>query len=245
VEDLSNDRINEIADRYLKEDGALEEAFKEKFDMEFPEILNEHHSMLIVASEVDSSTERIIKYLSDSYGVGINAATFQYFQDEDGKEYLSRVFLIEPSQVEHSARLKSVSKRKPRLTYEELKEIADSKSVTEIYELLLNGLTKHFDTKSTTRSSVAFIGIFDESRHTIFSLIPAESDPNKGLRFTVYIQSFCEYLDVSKEEIMKVMPSDSKEQVRYKNGPPEVLGFFKNTNEVEHFLRGLRELKKE
>ncbi|RLD40699.1 MAG: DUF91 domain-containing protein, partial [Bacteroidetes bacterium] len=120
VKDSSNEKITKIADRYLGEKGPLEKAFKEKFGEELPEILNEHHKMLIVASEIDNSTERIIEYLSDTYGVSINVATFHYFRDDEGKEFLARVFLIEPSQVEYRSQTKSISKRKPPLTYEEL-----------------------------------------------------------------------------------------------------------------------------
>jgi len=64
VKDLSNDEITEIANRYLGEKGPLEKAFKEKFGEELPEIINENHKMLIIASEIDNSTERIIEYLS-------------------------------------------------------------------------------------------------------------------------------------------------------------------------------------
>ena len=52
--------------------------------------------MIVVGSEIDTSSERIIKYLSDTHGVNINAATFQYFLPPDGSELLARVFLIEP-----------------------------------------------------------------------------------------------------------------------------------------------------
>jgi hypothetical protein len=37
---------------------------------------------LVVASEIDDSTERIIHYLSETYGVDINAVRFQFFQAE-------------------------------------------------------------------------------------------------------------------------------------------------------------------
>lgn len=84
VSDLSNDKITEIANIYLGEKGPLEDCFRAKFGAELPEIMNEHHSMIIVASEIDGRSERIIRYLSDNYGVGINAATFQYFRN--GKE---------------------------------------------------------------------------------------------------------------------------------------------------------------
>ena len=55
VKDLSNEKITEIANRYLGDKGPLEKAFKEKFGEELPEILNEHHKMIIVASEIDLS----------------------------------------------------------------------------------------------------------------------------------------------------------------------------------------------
>ena len=71
VNDLSNEKVNEIASRYSKETAPLEEAFKKKFNLDLPDILNEHHKMLIVGSEIDSSTERIINYLSDSMALAL------------------------------------------------------------------------------------------------------------------------------------------------------------------------------
>jgi hypothetical protein len=46
--------------------------------------------MLVVGSVIDSSSERIIRYLSGAHGVNINAATFNYFRLGDGKELLAR-----------------------------------------------------------------------------------------------------------------------------------------------------------
>ncbi len=66
--------------------------------------------MLVVGSQIDASSERIIKYLSDSHGVNINAATFQFFRDSNGAEYMGRVFLIEPEQVDLQTRSKGSSK---------------------------------------------------------------------------------------------------------------------------------------
>lgn len=101
VKDLSHEEISEKANDYLGENGPLEEAFRRKFGEDLPETLNAEHKMLIVASEMDSSSERIVKYLSGSpYGVSINTASFQYFQDESGNEFLTRVFLIDPREIE-------------------------------------------------------------------------------------------------------------------------------------------------
>ncbi len=127
VKNLSNERINDIANEYLKNKGPLDKTFKEKFNQEIPDILNENHKMLVVASETDDSSERIIEYLSDTYGVGINAVTFQYFQN-DKEEFLARVFLIEPDKADYRAQTKTASKRrKEKWTEETLFEEAKNK----------------------------------------------------------------------------------------------------------------------
>ena len=127
VVNLSNDRVTEIAGEYLGD--SLESKFSATFGLDFPETLNGDHRILIVGSEVDASSERIIKYLSDSHGVNINAATFQYFTTEDGSELLARVFLIEPSEVEQKTRAKGGSKHKSNLSYEELRAQASEAGV--------------------------------------------------------------------------------------------------------------------
>jgi hypothetical protein len=244
VKDLSNDKITEIANKYLASNGPLEEAFKKRFGEDLPEILNEHHNMLIVASEIDSSSERIIKYLSDYYGVGINAATFHYFHDRDHQEFLARVFLIEPSQVERSTQIRTTSKRKPPLTYEELQEIAESKGVSEVYGSLVERLLKFFDQRVTTRSTVAFIGIMGESRSTIFSIVPGESDASQGVRFMVYIDRFKDYFDIEKQVAINALPSYEKKVVHEEWAGELGGGFFKEQTEVERFLAKLNEFKK-
>lgn len=77
----------------------LEEGFDDSFGMSLPEEINQKHDLIVVASELDTSTERIIDYLTDSYGVPINAVFFRFFRDED-REYLARTWLIEPEEAE-------------------------------------------------------------------------------------------------------------------------------------------------
>ena len=74
VTDLSHQWITEIANDYLAENKSLETAFQVTFGDELLETLNEGHSMLIVAESMDSSTERIVKYLS-AQGIRINVLT--------------------------------------------------------------------------------------------------------------------------------------------------------------------------
>jgi hypothetical protein len=81
-------------------DTSLDQAFCQKFGVqEMPEALNESHELVVVASELDASTERIVNYLADEYGVAVNAVFFRFFRDS-GNEYLSRVWLIDPGEVE-------------------------------------------------------------------------------------------------------------------------------------------------
>jgi len=254
VKDLSNEKITEIANNYLSEKGPLEKAFKEKFGEELPEIINEHHKMLIVASEIDSTTERIIEYLSNTYGVGINAVSFHYFRNDEGKEFLARVFLIEPGQVEYRTQTKSVSKRKPPLTYEELEEIAKSKGVGELYKKLVEGLTPIFDQKGTTRSAIVFRGIVKESRLTIFSIIPGEScspripsgssNSQQGLQFQVYIDRMAEYFHARADDIMQILPPAREEYEPWKGAPRTLAGYFKEKEEVVKFINGLNRFKR-
>lgn len=64
--------------------------------------LNASHQMLVVAAELDASTERIINYLNDHAATPINAVFFTVFQDGDN-QYLSRSWMIPPEETEQNA----------------------------------------------------------------------------------------------------------------------------------------------
>lgn len=80
----------------------LEEGFDSTFGASLPEQINQSHELIIVASELDPSTERIISYLANNFGVPINAVFFRFFRDE-GRDYLARTWLIAPEEVERKA----------------------------------------------------------------------------------------------------------------------------------------------
>lgn len=246
VKELSNERITEIANHYLKENGPLEEAFKRKFGEDLPDILNEHHKMLIVASEIDSSSERIIDYLSDTYGVNINAITFHYFVDDNGNELLARIFLIEPKEVEYRTQIKISSKRKPPLSYDELREMAEHAGISELYEYILEELSDCFDGRQTTRSSVAFDGILEGSRKRMFNLLPGESNSRDGLKFQIYIPRMAQYLGVDEGTIRSWLPENKKEWKFYDTAPPDMSGyegFFRNMDEINYFIEKVKKAK--
>jgi hypothetical protein len=87
----------------------LEEGFDDAFDMSLPEQINQNHELIVVASELDPSTERIINYLADNYGVPINAVFFRFFRD-DGRDYLARTWLIDPEEAERKVSKSNIKK---------------------------------------------------------------------------------------------------------------------------------------
>jgi len=107
VEDLSHDRIAEI-----HQDQNPDLHLDEAFDAPIPEALNESHDLIVVAAELDSSTERIIDYLSSSHGVPINAMFFRHFRD-NGEEYLARSWLTDPKNVEVSEETRHRGTKEP------------------------------------------------------------------------------------------------------------------------------------
>ncbi|HEX3555362.1 MAG TPA: endonuclease NucS domain-containing protein [Thermoanaerobaculia bacterium] len=245
VKDLSNERITAIGETYLGQ-GKLEEAFKRRFRADLPETLNENHRLLIVASRIDASSERIIKYLSDSYGVNINAATFQYFKEQNESELLARIFLIEPAQVDLQARTKGASKRRPNLTYEELEAIAAEKGVQELYRHAVANFERYFQ-KHTTRSSVGFTGVFNGSRKTVVSLIPQQSNASDGLRFQIYSLRLRTLLNLSEDAALAMLPQRREPWTYYETGGPDYegfQGFFANRAEIDRFMDGLAGLQK-
>jgi hypothetical protein len=202
VKHLSPIRVQSIAEKYL--DRALDEAFIEKFKHELPEGLNEEHKMLVVGSEIDSISRRIINYLSET-GVSINAVTFNYFK-ENGQEFLARTFLIEKERAKITQG--SDSKRIPNLTFDELQNIANERGVGDTYSYLFNELQSIFQGMNRTRSSISFTGQFRTlKRASIFNLIPTESNSSQGLRWQVYALRFKEHFNLSDDQIEDIIPS--------------------------------------
>jgi hypothetical protein len=134
VKELDPEGIDSIAAGYLKGE-TLAAAFQSKFRSDLPEVLNEHHAMLVVASEVDDSTERIIRYLSETYGVDINAVRFQFFQAQDGREFLVRTFAVAPREVEENIK-RGPSKRTTKTTQKDFLGAVDENGKA-VFEKLL------------------------------------------------------------------------------------------------------------
>lgn len=103
VRTLTTPEIFERAEKYL---GArLVTAFRDRFGEGMPERLNASHSMLIVASELDPASRRIVEYLSEEHGVAINTVFFNVFE-ANGGEWLTTDFLLDQDAVEERSERK-------------------------------------------------------------------------------------------------------------------------------------------
>ena len=92
-----------FAKQHDLQEASLDAAFKAKFGIALADVsLNESHQIVIVASELDASTERIINYLNNRHGVGINAVFFSAFSDGEA-QYLSRAWMIDPQETQQLA----------------------------------------------------------------------------------------------------------------------------------------------
>jgi len=101
AQNLTADEIASIYDRFSS-GGSLGEAFQQRFGLALDEEqLNSSHQIVIVASSLDPSTERIVNYLN-GMDVAINVIFFQVFQDGTN-QYLSRAWLIDPIETESKA----------------------------------------------------------------------------------------------------------------------------------------------
>ncbi|WP_321338756.1 endonuclease NucS [uncultured Cohaesibacter sp.] len=81
---------------------SLSADFLERFGQDLDEdTINESHQIVIVAAELDASSERIVSYLTDR-GLAINVLFFQVF-DHGTEQLLSRAWLIDPSDVQVQA----------------------------------------------------------------------------------------------------------------------------------------------
>lgn len=101
MDDLTADRLSQIYEKFSG-GGNLGDAFRQRFNTELEEeSLNLSHQIIIVAAELDPSTERIVDYLSKN-GISINVLFFKVFQHGD-EQFLSRAWLIDPSETQTNA----------------------------------------------------------------------------------------------------------------------------------------------
>jgi hypothetical protein len=126
VHGLSEEDVLDLASTYLKD--RLADVFTRRFGTPLPATLNQAHRMVIVASELDDSSERIVQYLSSVHSLDINVVFFTCFMQE-GKELVGRSWLMDPAQVEGRSDKRN---KGTRTTVEDfLQRMADQRGAAE------------------------------------------------------------------------------------------------------------------
>ncbi len=104
AEDIAQN-YRRYVERFHPERGSefFDQAFMKRFGVkELPEDLNQSHELVVVASQFDATSERIVEYLAEEHDVAINAIFFRVFRDGE-REYLARAWLRDPSEVDAEA----------------------------------------------------------------------------------------------------------------------------------------------
>ena len=247
VRDLSSQRVTEIADEYMGNQGPLDDAFQKKFDQELPETLNASHRSLIVAEKLDTSTERIIRYLSE-LNVPINVLTVQQFQDAAGRRMLAQVYLVEPEVA--TQRSRSQSKRTSYRTVNELQNIANANGIGELYGRVRSGVRGILSAQAYSET-VGYSARREDGSRRVVMFIGALASQNGGLGFTIHATRFESILGFEIDDLKSVLPDEcwntrvshwvgaSKDERQNAQG---FSGVFRTHQEVDKFTNLLRQI---
>ena len=255
VKDLDFERIEEIASKYSKLEDSLEDAFTKKFRVEeLPETLNSSHRALIVAESMDAATERIVRYLSEMT-VPVNVATVHYFEDNNGRKLLARVFLVDPE----VAKVRGSSKRrKGYVTINELLETAENYGIGELCRRLRNSIKEidnigHEASYARPNTLRFYNKDSDGKTRTVMfvDFSSPEQSAQKELRFLIHVTRFNDLIGISKENMENLLPAswqEANEEVRkWRNSSDYekdcAVGFkgaFRTEEEVDKFIGGLK-----
>ncbi len=94
VADWSIEKLSEVCTHYTGK--SLEDHLTESFpDISLENLsINDTQRIVLVGTQIEGALERMLNWLSDAYGVTINAILLQYVQTAHGDELLSRVAVI-------------------------------------------------------------------------------------------------------------------------------------------------------
>lgn len=216
VQELGREDVERYTRKHLGK--SFSEAFEEAFGQEPPEIVNERHRIFIVASSLDGTTQRIVEYLSSTHNVDINAATFAYFDTEDG-EFVARSMLLDEEAVERRAQARPGAKRQPPLSEDELRAIAEDRGAADLWDVAVDGLAR-FAKKARSRTTLWFQVKTDAGYRAIVSIVPGDSLEN-GLAVTVVADRIAREFGIEEDRIMEACGTPAGTKFGTTWGTPE------------------------
>jgi len=93
------DTISEVCTKYTNQ--SLEDYLSEKFEeIDLEELaINKTQRILLIGFSIEESLQRMIEWLSNNYGVSINAVILEYIKTRNGEELIARTVII-PEEIE-------------------------------------------------------------------------------------------------------------------------------------------------
>jgi len=93
------DKISEVCTKHTGQ--SLEDYLSEKFeDVDLEDLtINKTQRILLVGFSIEESLQRMIEWLSDNYGVSINAVILKYIKTKGDEELIARTVII-PEEIE-------------------------------------------------------------------------------------------------------------------------------------------------
>ena len=93
------DKISEVCTKYTGQ--SLEDYLNEKFeDVDLEDLtINKTQRILLVGFSIEESLQRMIEWLSNNYGVSINAVVLKYIKTKSNEELIARTVII-PEEIE-------------------------------------------------------------------------------------------------------------------------------------------------
>jgi len=201
---LSPQDIEGLAEKYRQQ--PLEELFCEKFHTGLPDSLNQEQRLVIIATNLDPQSERIVQFLSAQYGVNINVVFFDYYR-HDNQEFVARSWLIAPDEVQRKAETLGSSRKRPNLGLEDLASLADDRGVGALYKALHEDLSRLCDQVGTTQSNVSYRWRSPSgSRTALVSVYPKVSGPEPGLIADIRVEDLAKQLGLALPDLRAALP---------------------------------------
>ena len=202
------DKISEVCTKYTNQ--SLEDYLSEKFEeIDLEELaINKTQRILLIGFSIEESLQRMIEWLSNNYGVSINAVILKYVKTKNGEELIARTVII-PEEIEKERIRKrqfkiSMSDEPGEYSEDDLKDLLISylsenrttpRRIREILlplclknkivnrEMIKKELLKREEAKDDTQAGIILTTISREigiaKRDYLRQIIQYEKDPSK------------------------------------------------------------------
>ena len=191
IANIEKDRIGEALGNEVREN--LEQ-YLENRDMDRTDI-KEKPQIIIVAPELDNSTENMIDYLSEMYEVPANGVVINYTKTSDSTEILTRTAVVSEQEMEERTTRKKV-------TMSDIKQMFENKGIQNELETL-RGVNNFVDEEDprvrSDGASVRYWKSIDGNKKVIFG-IRAENSKKDSIDLWVRQEKIAQLKNQTKEE---------------------------------------------